>query len=854
MVQAILWLAFCQADTDKRHQPLTTALAVRALSPSEAALKRPVKLVGVVTHATPAIGDCFLHDETAGIYISESALAGNLTAGDRIEVEGVTDPGTFAPMVVPTAIRKLGMAPLPDPEPYDLRPQDARWLDGQYVQIYAHARELSSLGPFTTLTIVTSAGIGQVRIPGKHDEALRSFIGRTVRVRGVCVPKHDRRQMQGPVRVYAQSSASLSVVPGPQRPAGPAPIAEYVKGFTVVPHLSARPVILAGVVTARINPTHLFLQDDSGGVLVATTRPTDAVVGDQFEADGFLSFEGPGLLLLQASLTSRGAGELPAPLALPTPLFDQQSIGRLVQVAGIVEETSQRDGTFLINLHDGPVRFQADLETEVVPPELAELEVGTRVSVTGVAHLHALAVDGEPREPRIYLRFSADIAVLAQPPRPPWWTTRRVLLLVAVFAGIVGLCGLWVWLLRRQVQKQMAVITANFQREAQLSASLRQARKLEAVGRLTAGIAHDFNNLLTVILGNCELLLRHLKHDPAGGEMVALACDASQRAADLTRQLLTFSRQTPVHLEPLDLNAVVRESQKLLGRVIGANVRLTVECATQLPLVHADKVLLHQVILNLGANARDAMPRGGELTIRTSLVKGVGDATMVRLAVTDTGCGMDEATKAHVFEPFFTTKEVGKGTGLGLATVYGAVATLKGAIQVLSAVDRGATFLIDLPPAPEPGAALAPPSVPAKGRGAVILVVDDNEGIRRVCVQAFERYGYTVLSAGSASEALELARTKAGAIDLLVSDLIMPGMNGRDLAAIMRSTQPKLRVLFMTGYPADEVARMIGDLPDVEVMVKPFTPVALATRVQDILEEGQGRGLRQANENPAPSR
>jgi signal transduction histidine kinase len=462
-----------------------------------------------------------------------------------------------------------------------------------------------------------------------------------------------------------------------------------------------------------------------------------------------------------------------------------------------------------------------------------------RIAVTGVAHVQP--AEGGAVEPRLYLRSGDDVSVLALPLRPPSWTPVRVLLLGLGFASVVGLCGLWVWSLRRQVRKQTEVITANFEREAQLSESLRRVRNLEAIGRLSAGIAHDFNNLLTVILGNSDMLARHLKDDPVAREMVALTVGASERAAGLTRQLLTFSRQTLVHLEPIDLNAVLHEAEKLLTRVIGEHVRLVIECAPDLPLVRADFTLLNQIVLNLAANARDAMAQGGTLTLKTGLARPERAASLIRLTVSDTGSGMDEQTRQRIFEPFFTTKETGKGTGLGLATVYGAVSMLHGLIQVQSAVGVGSTFLIDLQPAnaavPEP----PPPTEPPHGQGTVILLVDDDDGIRKVLGQAFERYGYKLLSAAAPMEAMEVARAHKGKIDLLVSDLIMPGMNGRDMATLMRITQPKLRVLFMTGYPPDEVARIVGNLPDVAVLAKPFIPIELVTKVQEMLEEGVSR-------------
>jgi signal transduction histidine kinase/ActR/RegA family two-component response regulator len=471
------------------------------------------------------------------------------------------------------------------------------------------------------------------------------------------------------------------------------------------------------------------------------------------------------------------------------------------------------------------------------PEELAGLAPGTRVAVTGVAFQYTELMKDESAGPTIFLRSTADVSVLERPPTPSWWTATRVGTLLATTAGILAFGCLWVWLLQRQVRKQTNEIKAHYQREAQLEDSLRQARKLEAVGRLASGIAHDFNNLLTVIIGNSELVSQTLSPQNSAFEMVGTIRQAGQQAADLTAQLLTFCRQRPVQLASLDLNATLVESEKLLRRLIGEHIQLTTDYAEDLPPVLADPGLIQQVVINLAANARDAMGSSGELILKTAGVQTEGVTASVRLSVTDTGCGMDEATQLRIFEPFFTTKEPGRGTGLGLATVYGIVQTLAGTIRVDSQVGAGTTVTVELPAA-QPAPALPAPSAPVlerHGEGLVVLLVEDEEQVRRFCTATLEMYGYRVLTADSPQAALEVARATKGPIHLLVSDIVMPGMNGRDLALALRELRPGLHTLFMSAYPQEEVSRLAGDISDCNFIQKPFRPLDLAARLEDVL-------------------
>jgi len=378
-----------------------------------------------------------------------------------------------------------------------------------------------------------------------------------------------------------------------------------------------------------------------------------------------------------------------------------------------------------------------------------------------------------------------------------------------------------------------------------LEEQLAESQRLESVGRLAGGVAHDFNNLLTVVLCCTEAMREDLAAgrgvDPDDVEAVR---GAGERARDLTRQLLTFARRQIVAPTVLDLNGVVAGSERLLRRVLGEDVTLSTRLAPGLWSVRCDPAQVEQVILNLAVNARDAMPDGGHLDIATANVPVEGAPPLpamaagdwVRLTLRDSGTGMSPEVKAHLFEPFFTTKAEGRGTGLGLATVYGIVKQSGGHIRVESDVASGSAFEIYLPRGPDtvlPGASRIEPRA-ARFSGSVLLVEDD-AGVREVAARALREGGFLVLAAGGAGEAMELAARSPGPVDVLVTDVVMPGVNGKTLAEELRRRRPDLRVLFVSGYPDDIIGRHGVLEPGVEFLSKPFTPAALVARVGGLM-------------------
>jgi two-component system cell cycle sensor histidine kinase/response regulator CckA len=381
----------------------------------------------------------------------------------------------------------------------------------------------------------------------------------------------------------------------------------------------------------------------------------------------------------------------------------------------------------------------------------------------------------------------------------------------------------------------------------QLEEQLRQSQKMEAVGQLAGGVAHDFNNLLTVINGYSDLTLRRMPAEDPLRRNVEEVIKAGERAASLTRQLLAFSRKQVLRPKVLDLNQTVTEMEKMLRRLIGEDVELRASLGPGLGSVKADPGQIEQVLMNLAINARDAMPHGGKLTIGTENVHlgeeyasqhiAVKPGPYVMLAVSDTGVGMDERTRARIFEPFFTTKGAGKGTGLGLSTVYGIVKQSGGNIWVYSEVGRGTTFKIYLPRVDEGAQADEPSAVAEEGLEGTetILLAEDEQVVRDLAREVLEMYGYRVLVAADGDAALSTCERHAGPIHLLVTDVVMPTAGGPELSRRLRQSRPEMRVLFMSGYTDDAIVHH-GVLDDgVNFIQKPFEPEALARKVREVL-------------------
>jgi signal transduction histidine kinase/ActR/RegA family two-component response regulator len=380
---------------------------------------------------------------------------------------------------------------------------------------------------------------------------------------------------------------------------------------------------------------------------------------------------------------------------------------------------------------------------------------------------------------------------------------------------------------------------------------LRTSQRMEAIGRLAGGVAHDFNNLLAVILGCADVMLDELAPDHPATKRVQMIRKASASAADLTRQLLAFSRQQMLHPQVLDLKQIVKGAQVLLTRLIGDNIELRVSLEPSLWNVKADPGQIEQVLLNLAVNARDAMPQGGRLTIQARNVE--LDASYVEehhqmiagpyvmLVVEDTGSGMDRETQARIFDPFFTTKELGKGTGLGLATVYGIVKQSGGYIWVYSEPGHGTVFKVYLPRVENAAQPVKNDELEGTfGGSETILLAEDSASLREMAREYLESVGYTVLEAATGKDALDQAKSFAGTIQLLLTDVVMPGMSGPELAHQIGRLRPGIKIIFTSGYTDDAIIRQGVLDPAIAFIQKPYRPKALARKVREVLKVNAG--------------
>ncbi len=521
--------------------------------------------------------------------------------------------------------------------------------------------------------------------------------------------------------------------------------------------------------------------------------------------------------------------------------FDVTERKRAEQAA---RESSEFNRQIIASAREGVIVYDRQLRYVVWNPFVEEM---TGVRAEDIAGKFCLDVFPFLREQGIYDLLQRALAgetvsspdfqyTIAASGKAGWAAGRYGPLLDAA-GRIIGVIGT----LRDITERKRTEETLRQQEE-----QLRQSQKMEAVGRLAGGIAHDFNNLLTVITGRGDLLLRRLPSEDPVRRDLELIKKTAERAAVLTRQLLAFSRKQMLQPKVLDLNAIVAGVAQMLQRLIGEHIDLVTALAPDLGLVKADPAQIEQIIVNLAVNARDAMPEGGRLTLETANVElddafvaanpGSSTGLYTVLAVSDTGEGMTPEVLAHIFEPFFTTKEVGKGTGLGLATVYGIVKQHDGYITARSAPGAGTTLRVYLRRIEERVEAAEPGLTPAgRAAAATVLLVEDEQDLRLLATEILDGAGYAVLVAAGPSEALERAQLHRGPIHLLLTDVVMPGMSGRDLAERLVPLHPETKVLYMSGYTADAIVRHGVLNPGTNLLQKPFTPDALTGKVREVL-------------------
>lgn len=491
-------------------------------------------------------------------------------------------------------------------------------------------------------------------------------------------------------------------------------------------------------------------------------------------------------------------------------------------------ETSERLNSILESISDGFLAVDRQWRHTYVNRRAAEMLRRSAEQLLGNSFWEALPIAGPPKSELQHV-LDESVPIRLEFIHDPWKT--------------------WFDVSAHPTRDGIALFLRDITEQKRLADQLRQAQKMDAVGRLAGGIAHDFNNLLTVITGYADMMLQEL---PAGSEYRATVgeiSNAAKRATEVTSGLLAFSRRQIVHRGIVDLNASIRGVEKMLRRLIREDIQITTTLAPDLWTVSADSSQLDQVILNLAVNARDAMPDGGTLSIETANVEidqvyarghlGVEAGKFVLLAVSDTGCGMDRETQSHIFEPFFTTKDPGKGTGLGLSITYGILRQNGGSISVYSELGRGTTFKVYLPQSVEMGAATpetAPVGVsPARRGRKAILLVEDDESLRKLTGIMLQRHGYQLLTAQTGAEALEICDRERGNIDLVLTDMVMPRMSGRQLGDEIRRRHPELSLLFMSGYTESAIANQDSLNLDGNFLGKPFTAAGLIAKVEEVL-------------------
>ena len=824
---------------------LTTAQSVRGLPVADAKAGRTVRVDGVVTFAPRRDNYFHIQDGTGGVRV-EWARDRDLRTGQRVTVIGTTAAGTFLPEIKAAWVLPIG-EPGPEHLPrvveYALALDDSGYLDGRWVSVEAVVQRVWAHDGWLKYDLVRGRGNAVAYAPRPDAVAEKdamALAGAVVTLRGVCrAAPNAARQPAGPPQILVNGPNAIRELPGRRRDLAKFPPVSVrdLSAFRPDPIEARLPVRLDGVVTLNQGGRQLYVGDDTGTIMVISIDAVSVKTGDRVRVSGFPRASDP-LRLENARVEARGPGPLPAAQpGTPAAAGGGRLEGHVVKFVGTVHEAGrQGEWMTLTVLADGR-SFTAVLLDSRGAADPPPAPPGSTVEVVGA--VTRLPLDGIRATAFVVAVRPGGLNVLAVPPAPPpppWWTGRRVAYLSTAVLGLALLGGGAVTALRVQVRRATALATAERAEKARLAGRLEQASRLEAIGLAAGGVAHDFNNILTVINGCAQLLDEELSADPA--RAATLAADirrAGRLAATLNALLMAFSRQRAVAPHPLDVDAVVADAAPVLGRLLPRGCVFRVTATPGLPPVRAETGLLLQVLINLAVNAGEAMPGGGTFALATS----APEPGWVRVTATDTGAGMTADVRARVFDRGYTTKRA--GTGTGLSTVADVARALGGRVRVRSEVGRGTEFEIDLPAAPPSlpprtgaqGAHLDRPTAPARlddtrdaaplpPGGPVVLVVDD-DSVRAFACLALERAGFAVLAAADAEAALALLAARTGPVDVLLTDLTMPGMGGTELAARVRAERPGVRVLFASGD--------VPDADDPRFLSKPFTAAQLAERV-----------------------
>ncbi|MGB7747175.1 MAG: ATP-binding protein [Verrucomicrobiia bacterium] len=826
---------------------------VKLLSNRDAGRGYPVHFQAVVTHWDPSRIDLIVQDGQAAAYVdSPPARDPRLALGSLVEIVGQTRSGDFAPLIRPSSVKVIGKTELPAP----LHVLPSEGFAGVEENLWAELEGvIRSVVPDGLGGAQIELVSGQTRVmvllqDAPSGDVMVDWVDSLARVRGVYAPVFSSdRQLVG-FRLQTPSAEQMDILQPHLGDTFASPpqlihsLLEYhPEGFP------RHRVKVEGRVTYQGMEGLLYVADDSGGIRIEGADSDAALLGSSIQVLGFLAQDHNQPVLEHAQIKPATARLETKPLpSVAEAVLSGEHDGQLISVEGYLVQLRSMSGDQLFFLDAGRQKFTAVLEHPQAVAGWEDLREGALLKLTGVCEIQwsQRSVPPAPEAFRLLLRTPADVQVIRH---APWWTLERAMKILGGLLSLMLLAAVWVTALRRRVHIQTALLSKQMEHRETLEAQLRQSQKLESVGRLAGGIAHDFNNLLTVINGYANLLIMDLAGNMQALESVKEVRNAGEKAAQLTRQLLAFSRKQILQPVVLDLNTLVADMGAMLRRLIGEDVELITNLATAPSRVMVDSGQLTQVLMNLTVNARDAMPKGGKLTVEIRNVELEAKAVelhpdvipgpYVLLAVSDTGTGMDEETRAHLFEPFFTTKDVGKGTGLGLATIFGIVKQSGGHIWVDSEPGRGTAFKIYLP-------RVSDEETPEKSTGGreatrgneTVLLVEDQKDVRLLVTRSLNAYGYRVLTTSNAEEALACAQTHDGRIHLLLTDVVMPGMDGKELAARLAKLQPEIRVLYMSGYPESVIAHKGILDPGIEYIQKPFTPDVLAARVRLMFKPG----------------
>ena len=812
---------------------------VKGLSRAEAARGYPVNVEGVVTAPiNPRHDGYFLQEGATGICVFASrGSAEALRAGQRVRITGRSEKGGFAPVIRQSSLQILGNASLPRPVRIDPGELFQGWEENIWAEIEGLATAVVSDGMSNQLELFA----GPKRLLIWFSEAtpvqtLNSLIGSRVLVRGVYSPLYTASGDLAGFRLFTPSTSLLKVIEPP-------PSEEEFRSIASLSQFDVRGLPrhrfrTSGTVTYRDSMGRIYLQDGGSALQVVGTGGGDPPLNTWATLDGFLSPDSGMPRMEHVRWLSTTRGPMPAVRqALAESLASAELQGRLVTIEAFLEDRHTSGGELQLELISGRTRFTAHMEAPGSSDAFPEIRPGALLRLTGVSAPAAGQHLGGALVPSLWLRNDQDISLVRS---APWWDLRRAVYAASAASLLLVIVLVWVVRLRHNLVVEMA-------RRSSLEEQLLHAQKLESVGRLAGGVAHDFNNYLTVVLGYTSLLLDQFPENGLIRSQLNTIREVGQKTASLTRQLLAFSRKQVMQPVPSDLNEIISNAKSTLLPLIGEHIEIVMSLGA-VDHANIDPAQFMQVLVNLAVNARDAMPNGGTLIFETMNMDlgprdvrpeyGLQPGKYACVTVSDTGEGMDRATRERIFEPFFTTKEAGRGTGLGLAVVFGIVKQSKGHIQVQSKPGFGTRFRIYLPTAERPVPCMQEPQLSSKKQlgSETILVVEDQTAVRQLVSTALQKHGYRVISAPGPMQALSILENTTVSIELLLTDVVMPEMSGRVLAAEASTKRPGIRVLYMSGHSEEILSSQEVAGERIDCLEKPFTADQVAAAVREVLD------------------